>query len=156
MGQDSWEMSGMELLVEGIREQDHCDVERQDVPVKTFKDMFRSYNGLIHVEPSTASPIPEDRQYLTRFAKGPNGEWVDVVKAGRSMTQQRAYDGILPAPRAGKQFHACSSFKQSFVESWQALISLMNMKLHPRLNSQARQLLDAMDAAQQRQFLGRT
>lgn len=23
----------------------------------------------------------QDRQYLTRFAKGPNGEWVDVVKA---------------------------------------------------------------------------
>ena len=55
------------------------------------------------------------------------------------------------AQRAGKRFHAedtendevISSFKQSFVESWQAL---MKMKLHPRLNSQARQLLDAMDA----------
>lgn len=58
--------------------------------------MFRSYHSLIRVEPSTlhrtslSSPIPEDRQYLTRFAKGPNGEWVDVVKAGHTSTEYKA------------------------------------------------------------------
>ena len=83
MGQDSWEMSGIELSV-GIWEQEHHDA-RQDVPVKTSKktskDMHRT---------SLSSPIPEDRQYLTRFAKGPNGEWVDVVKAGHTSTEYKA------------------------------------------------------------------
>ncbi|CAL1157639.1 unnamed protein product, partial [Cladocopium goreaui] len=42
------------------------------VPMKSW------YNSYVYVPEQN---MGQDRQYLTRFAKGPNGEWVDVVKA---------------------------------------------------------------------------
>eukprot|EP00438_Fugacium_kawagutii_P025232 Skav230245 [mRNA] locus=scaffold1818:150086:157664:- [translate_table: standard] len=42
------------------------------VPTKSW------YNSYVYMPEQN---MGQDRQYLTRFAKGPNGEWVDVVKA---------------------------------------------------------------------------
>ena len=122
--------------------------------------------GLITVLSALSLPLCIERRFLR-----PSQRIDNILRAlqkvrmvsGLTLWRQgiRVQNTKLLAQRAGKRFYAedtendevISSFKQSFVESWQAL---MKMKLHPRLNSQARQLLDAMDAAQQRQFLGRT
>lgn len=51
------------------------------VPMKSW------YNSYVYMPEQN---LGEDRQYLTRFAKGPNGEWVDVVKARRLLDAMEA------------------------------------------------------------------
>lgn len=135
MGQDSWEMSGIELSV-GIWEQEHHDA-RQDVPVKTSKDIQKDIQrhpktclSLITVLSALSLPLCIERRFLR-----PSQRIDNILRAlqkvrmvsGLTLRRQgiRVQNTKLLAQRAGKRFHAedtendevISSFKQSFVES---------------------------------------